>query len=549
MTIKSVIYKGEYHDSVSLMNTAKAVTGTPGVKDCAVVMVTPENRGILKNSGLLTVEVEKAQEGDLAVVVSAADDASADAAQKNARELLSCKNRPSASAAGTTRAATVAGASQLLGGANMAVISVAGRYAAAVADTALDQGMHVMLFSDNVTIADEVALKTKAASKGLLVMGPDCGTAIINGAPLCFANAVSRGMIGVVGAAGTGLQEVTCIISNEGEGISQAIGTGGRDIKREVGGVMFIEGLKALAEDPATRVILLVSKPPHPAVMEKIIEQTRTVAKPIVALFLGGDTGLLEEEGIYPAHTLEEAALKAVALAKFEASQPAVGSKNNALELARETNRYMMALKDVTNKLSQSGSDIKRISFDEARKLKPAQKNLRGLYTGGTFCYEAQLILEPLLGGVWSNAPVSPAYKLKDSLRSEGNTVIDLGEDDFTVGRPHPMIDFTLRNRRLVEEAKDPTVAVILLDLVIGWGSNMKPLDDFLPALKEAQAAAKKDGRHIVFVASVTGTEQDPQRRSIVMRGLTENGVLVLPTNAQAVNLAGHIIRISGGNK
>jgi FdrA protein len=546
MTIKSVIYRGEYHDSVSLMNTAKAVTGAPGVKDCAVVMVTQENRGILKNSGLLTPEVEAAQEGDLAVVVSAQDDASAEAAHKNARELLSGRNKKSSGGAAAAKASTLEGAAESLGGANMAVISVAGRYAAAVADSALERGMHVMLFSDNVKLADEVALKKKAAAKGLLVMGPDCGTAIINGAPLCFANAVSRGMIGVVGAAGTGMQEVTTLISNEGEGISQAIGTGGRDIKRDVGGIMFMEGLKALAADPATRVILMVSKPPHPEVMEKIVEAARGIAKPMVALFLGGDTAILEEEGIYPAKTLEEAALKAVALARFE-SAPQPSSDSNAL--ARETNRYLMALKDVETRLNHSENDIKRIAFDEARKLNPSQNCLRGLYTGGTFCYEAQLILEPLLGGVWSNAPVSPAYKLKDALRSEGNTIIDLGEDEFTVGRPHPMIDFTLRNRRILDEARDPAVAVILLDLVIGWGSNMKPMEDLLPTLAQARDMAERGGRHIVFVASVTGTEQDPQGRSAAVKGLRDAGVIVLPTNAQAAILAGHIIRISGGRQ
>src|SRR5580704_9603583 len=94
-----------------------------------------------------------------------------------------------------------------------------------------------MIFSDNVPIAEEASLKHEARERGLMVMGPDCGTAIIGGVPLAFANAVPRGDIGIIGASGTGIQEVSTLIARAGRGVRHAIGTGGRDMHAEVGGL------------------------------------------------------------------------------------------------------------------------------------------------------------------------------------------------------------------------------------------------------------------------------------------------------------------------
>ena len=513
--IKTVIKKGAYFDSVSLMQVAKKLNGVPGVIDSAVVMATSENKGIIKASGLLTPEILKAGDSDLAIAVSAKTPDAAAAAFAAAEDLLN-KKPAQAAGGGDRKAAGLDEAVKMLDGANLAVISVAGRFAGALAADCLEKGLNVMLFSDNVPVETEVELKKAAAKKGLLVMGPDCGTAIINGAPIAFANSVRRGNVGVVAAAGTGLQEVTTLISNEGAGISQAIGTGGRDVKAEVGGLTFIQALKLLAADPSTDVLLLVSKPPAPEVLRKIAAEVRRIKKPVVAVFIGGEIKEKIKADFYPAKTLEEAAYKAACLGK--------GWK---ITKAREI-IYDLNLR------------AEELAKKEAAKKKKS-RCLRGLFTGGTYVGEAQVILPDLIGEVKSNAPLDKRLKLKNSMELSGHAVIDLGEDEFTVGRPHPMIDFSLRNKLIVSEAKKPEVSVLLLDLVLGYGSNLKPLDDILPPL----AAAFKSNKELSIVASVTGTETDPQVRSKVVKALEAAGVLVMPSNAGACRLAGEIIRMA----
>jgi FdrA protein len=347
-------------------------------------------------------------------------------------------------------------------------------------------------------------------------MGPDCGTAIINGAPIAFANSVRRGNVGVVAASGTGAQEVTALVSNEGAGISQCIGTGGRDVKAEVGALTFIQALKMLAADPGTEVLLLVSKPPAAEILRKIMAEIKKISKPVVAVFLGGEVKEKIKDGFYPAKTLEEAAYKAACLGK--------GLKaGKAKEIIYDMN----------------------LKAEELAKKEAARKKtsccLRGLFSGGTFVSEAQVILPELIGAVKSNAPLDKKNKLADSMKLSGHAVIDLGEDEFTVGRPHPMIDFSLRNKMIISEARNPEVSVLLLDLVLGYGSNLKPLEDIVPPITEAFIR----NRELSIVASVTGTEADPQVRSKVVKGLEAAGVIVMPSNAGACRLAGEIIRLS----
>jgi len=514
--IKTVIKKGAYFDSVSLMQVAKRLNAVPGVIDSAVVMATVENKGIIKASGLLTPEILKAGDSDLAIAVSAKTPAAVEAAFAAAEELLNKKPAQAAGAA-DRKAAGLDEAVKMLDGANLAVISVAGRFAGALAADCLEKGLNVMLFSDNVPVETEVELKKAAARKGLLVMGPDCGTAIINGAPIAFANSVRRGNVGVVAAAGTGLQEVTTLISNEGAGISQAVGTGGRDVKAEVGGLTFIQALKLLAADPSTDVVLLVSKPPAAEVLKKIMAEVKRIKKPVVAVFIGGEIKEKIKEDFYPAKTLEEAAYKAACLGK--------GWK---IGKAREI-IYDLNLK------------AEELAKKEAAKKKKS-RCLRGLFTGGTYVGEAQVILPELIGEVKSNAPLDKRLKLKNSMELSGHAVIDLGEDEFTVGRPHPMIDFSLRNKLIVSEAKKPEVSVLLLDLVLGYGANLKPLEEILPPITEAFLR----NRELSIVASVTGTETDPQVRSKVVKALEAAGVLVMSSNAGACRLAGEIVRLGG---
>ena len=511
--IKTIIKKGAYFDSVSLMQVARKLNSIPGVIDSAVVMATRENKGIIKASGLLTPEVLKAGDSDLAVAVKAKNPPAAEAALKAAEELLTRKPAP-AEAGSDRKASGLEDAVKTLDGANLAIVSVAGRFAGALAADCLEKNLNVMLFSDNVPLETEVELKKLALAKGLLVMGPDCGTAIINGAPLAFANSVRRGNIGIVAASGTGLQEVSTLISNEGAGVSQAIGTGSRDVKLEVGALTLLQGLKMLAADSATEVILIVSKPPHPEILKKIIVEIKKIKKPVAAIFLGGEIKGKIKDNFYAANTLEEAALKAVCLSKG-------WQMARAKEIIYDTN-----LKAET------------LARKEAALKKSAGKYLRGLFSGGTFVSEAQVILPGIIGPLWSNAPLDKKWKLKDSMRLTEHAVVDLGEDEFTVGRPHPMIDYSLRNKMIVSEAVRPDVSVILLDVVLGYGSNMRPLDDILPSIRKAFQANKS----LSIVSSVTGTETDPQTRSKVVKGLEAEGVLVMPSNAAACRLAGRII-------
>jgi FdrA protein len=516
MTIKGKIKPGEYFDSVTLMLAGRELSKLPGVRDAAVVMGTRENLAILEASGLLCPELGAARDTDLLLAVSADDEAAADQALAAADRLLA--DRKHAPDSGTAEAAprSLAGALRQQPDSRLALISVAGRYAAAEAWNALDRGLHVMLFSDNVALEAEIDLKRAARERGLLVMGPDCGTAIVNGIPLGFANVVERGGVGIVAAAGTGLQEVSVLVSNAGAGISQALGTGGRDVKEAVGGIMFVEALRALADDPATTVILLVSKPPHPAVIERIAAACRGIAKPVVSVFLGAPAATAGAFSTYTAATLEEAALVAARIARGRA--PAAAA----------------AVEAVRQELAARDAALRKEAEETARKLPLGRRYLRGLFSGGTFCAEAQLVLKGTLAPLWSNAPAGSARSLDDPLHSRENTLVDLGEDEFTVGRPHPMIDYDLRQRRLAREIRDPETAVILLDVVLGYGSHPDPAGELAPLIREAAGGP-------VVVGSVTGTDRDPQDRSRVVGVLEEAGMRVLPSNAAAALLAGAI--------
>ena len=505
MNVAGQIRKGAYFDSVTLMRVGAKITALPGVIDAAVVMGTKSNRAILNSSGLLTARFDNASDTDLLVAVKGETETATQSALAAVDGLLK-KAVNTTTTGGESRPSSLTGALHIIPGANLALISIAGRYAGDEAMRALENGLHVMLFSDNVPLEKEIALKKFAQKRGLLVMGPDCGTAIINGVPLAFANVVNRGNIGIVAAAGTGLQEVSCIISNAGAGISQAIGTGGRDVKQEVGGIMFLEGLKALAKDEQTRVILLVSKPPHKDVLRRIEKLAKTIRKPIVTSFVGAST---QEDR---PSTLEEAALIAVALSR---------------EQPRD---------EVVSRLVARDKEILRIAKREAGKRKRNQKYVRGLFSGGTFCAEAQILFKTLLTGVYSNAPVGNTKQLRDSLVSQKHSVIDLGEDEFTVGRPHPMIDYSLRNRRILVEAADPETAVILLDVVLGYGSHPDPAAELSNVVRQAS-------RKVSVVCSVTGTNQDPQNRGRVDVALRKAGAMVMPSNAAACNLAGQIVQ------
>ncbi len=509
MNVQTLIKTSEYHDSVKLMLVARELSRLPGVRDAAVVMGTEANKSLLEQSGLLSQPAQAATPNDLVLVVAAEDQEVAKAALKTAEALLARRAEPAGGGL-DFRPRTLRSAVKAQPEANVAVISIAGRFAADEARQALAEGLHVLLFSDNVSLEDEISLKRMAHEKGLLLMGPGAGTAILNGVALGFANRLPRGPVGVVSAAGTGLQEVTTLLARQGVGISQGIGTGGRDLREDVGGIMMLDGLQALQEDPETRVILLVSKPPAPSVTARILEQASTGRKPTVVCFLGGTVPAAPK--ILPARTLQEAALTAAAALKGETGKVQESLDQEQAGLQERANRVVEALTGTRTRL-------------------------RGLFSGGTLAYEAQVIWRSLLSEpVFSNAPLDPIHQMSDSARSQGHTIVDLGEEEFTVGRPHPMIDQDLRLRRILQEAQDPEVAVLLLDLVLGYGAHPDPAGELSEAIRKAREAG------IAVVASVTGTEEDPQGFCRQTRILRDVGVEVCESNAAAAQLAGLIV-------
>jgi len=516
MAVKNVIKKNSYQDSVRLMKISGQLKKVAGVINASVMMGTEANKRVLEMAGLLGPEAAETNANDLIIAVDA------DHAEALNEAIQAAENALVESAAtGTTevqRAKSLELALEEMPNANMVVISVPGAYAKIEAAKALAKGLNVFLFSDNVTYEEEIELKEMAHQRGLLMMGPDCGTSIINGTCLGFANVIKNGDIGIVGASGTGIQEVTCQIDREGGGCSQAIGVGGRDLKEKVGGLMFLDVMQKLNEDPATKVIVLISKPPAPSVMDKVRAAIGQMRKPVVVNLLGGEPSPDPAANEYFAGTLGEAAKIAVAL-------------------ANGSNPYAW-LDDI----AKIEMDIVMRAEDLVLGINPIQKYVRGLFSGGTLCYEALLLMQKILGPINSNVPLKPEQKLADSYISVGNTCVDLGEDEFTVGRPHPMIDYQLRNERILLEAANPDTAVILLDVVLGYGSNPDPAAELVPVISEARRKAQEDGRNIQFVIYVCGTDNDPQGKEEQIRKLCECGAVILPTNAQAAIMAAYII-------
>ncbi len=517
MAVKALVKPGEYHDSISLMLVARALAEAAGVVDAAVVMATEANKSVLASAGLLLDSVKRAGANDLVVVVRTEAEAVADAALQKAESLL--RSKPAGGDTGEIKPRSLHAALSLQPQTNVAVISVAGRYAADEAWEALRQGLHVLLFSDHVSVEDEIALKQYARDHGLLLMGPGAGTTILNHTALGFANVVPPGRIGIVSAAGTGLQEVSSLIARRGGGISQGIGVGGRDLSREVGGIMMLEGLTALQEDSDTEVVVLISKPPAAEVTRSILDLVARSAKPTVICFLGGDVGDVKgARRAIPARTLQESALLALEAAHVQIGDVQAGLEAEAARLAEQA-----------------------ISLRTG--LASGQRYLRGLFSGGTLCYEAQVVWKDLsIPSVYSNAPLPGAAVLDDPMRSCAHTAVDMGEEEFTLGRLHPMIDQDLRIRRLMLEAQDPEVAVVMLDVVLGYGAHPDPASELGPVIEAARDMARRDGRSLCVVASVTGTEADPQRLSYVTSVLQRVGAVICDSNAAAARLAGLIV-------
>jgi FdrA protein len=465
--IRNEVLRNRYLDSVSLMRASRRLEALDGVRAAGLMIGTPANKALLKEAGLLAPDGEGAGVNDLIIALKVESETQARAAIEKAKEILVQQEKPG----GASNARSLAGALQALPQANLALVSVPGEFAAAEGRWALQSGLHVMMFSDNVPLEEEIALKRLARERGLLMMGPDCGTALIAGTPLAFANAVPRGEIGIVSASGTGLQEVSSLVARLGGGISHGIGVGGRDLDARVGGLSTLAALDALERDPATRTIVLLSKPPAPEVAARMREQLQRSAKRTVACFLGS-----AEPGL--ARTLTEAA------------EMAMQKKVPALDGA----------------------------------ARPARKGVvRGLYCGGSLCAEAEFIFRS------AGLALGPGR----------HEFVDLGDDVYTRGRPHPMLEPELRNDHLRRALAESAVGTILIDMVIGYGAHADPAGVLAAALTAALGAPSSNRPAVI--ASVTGTEQDPQvwsRQAAILRAA---GVTVAASNAQAAQLAAQL--------
>lgn len=500
MAIHTVIKENTYFDSVTLMTISTRANELDFVKTAMVGMGTDMNIEVIRNVGLFTDSLNNVSTGDLMIVVDI--DEAGDSAEVLA-EIDALFTQKKSTGETDVIYKTLAGALENNPSSNMVVISVNGQFAYREANQALDDGKHVMLFSDNVSIEEEKALKEKAHEKELLMMGPDCGTAIINGVGLCFANQVRSGDIGIVGASGTGSQEVSVQIHKHGYGVSQLIGTGGRDLSSEIGGIMMIDGIDALIHDPQTKAILLVSKPPAKEVEEKILEKIAETEKPVVIYFIGSSLNESTLENVTFAHSSLEASLEVI---------------KHSAEPVQKIAVY---------------SDPTEAELEEVQgKLVADQQYVRGLFCGGTLCDELLYqVMATAKEEVYSNNHPDADFKLGYVSASKKHTILDFGDDEFTAGRPHPMIDPSSRSQRLIEEAKDPEVAVIAMDFELGFGSHSDPAGVVLNAIEEAQSIAKKAGRYLPIVAYVLGTEEDEQDVLDQRQKLLDLGVIVVDSN------------------
>ena len=487
------VRRGFYLDSVALMQLSAELAALAGVEDAVAMNGTPSNLRIMREAGLLAPPGEPTGPNDLVVAVRAAGEAEARDALAHARSALAREIAPQE--AGEWRPRTLDGAVDRMSDANLVLVSTPGDHAVREARRALDRGLNVMLFSDNVPLEAERALKDRAHALGLLVMGPDCGTAYIAGAPIAFANVVPRGRVGVIAASGTGLQEVAVLLARTGAGISHGIGVGGRDLSDAVGGASTLDAIDLLASDPGTDHLILVSKPPGPGTARLVFERIAASGKPCTAVVFGTD-GIEAPPG----------------------GPVAVPTLKDAVERA-------------TGRPIAPGYDAAAIARSEAKRLGPGRHALHGLFCGGTLATEAHAVLAAAgigaVSGPGSSAPPGA---------NAPHLVIDLGADEHTVGRPHPMIDPALRTAKLREALVDPRVAVVLLDVVLGLGAHPDPARPVCESVRDA------DGDRPAVVASVCGTRDDPQDRERQAAMLAGAGVAVAPSNADAASVAAAIL-------
>lgn len=512
--IKTMIRPNTYMDSIFLMRATKAVKNLPGVEQAVVVMGTELNKTVLADVGRLTAEAEQAGPGDLIISLEVSSEGAMDVVNKAIDDLSSGGNN--AGAVQEVRYTTLSMAVENHKESNLAIISVPGEFAAGEAKKALNNGLNAFIFSDNVSLEDEVELKKAAEEKGLFVMGPGCGNSVIGGVSLGLMSVVAKGHIGIVGASGSGIHEIAAGITQKGLGVSQAIGTGGRDLSREVGGSTMLRGIDYLDEDPNTDVIVLVSKPPHPDTAKKIYERVSRCTKPVVIDLLGGKPEEVRAAGAYAPESLEQAADMAVSLARGE--KP-------------DENPYLQRVRE----------QLTAEAEEERAKLGAGQKYVRGLFCGGTHSEETILILNQLVSELSANVSFGGAKLLDSPHVSVGNSLVDMGDEEFTKGKPHPVMDPSILNDRMMREGTDPETAVILFDMLLGYGAHEDPVGCIEDTLMKIRKQAAEENRYVSMVAAITGTQLDPQDLYSQKKRLEALGVKVMESTAKAAVLAGLI--------
>jgi FdrA protein len=474
---------GVYADSVRLMQVSRDIGAADGVTAVLVAMATPLNLELAAGMGL--APEQDASPEQLLIAVRAEDDAALAAALAAVDAALAARERSSSTATAVPQRTIGAGLAELTPEQPaLAIISVPGQYAVAEAADAIAAGRSVLIFSDGVPVEDEVALKRAAHEAGVLVMGPDCGTAIVSGVALGFANVVRPGPVGLVAASGTGAQQVSCLLDMAGVGISHVLGVGGRDLSEAVGGLATLDALAALDADPATERVLLVSKPPAPSVEQSVRAAAAEFSVPMRSAALSPGTPDLT------------AAVEAL-LADMGLDVPTWPSRPGPAESA-----------------------VPGAAF-------------KGFYSGGTLADEAMLLASPALGDIRSNTPLRPELALGTDLSASGHVVLDFGDDALTVGRAHPMIDPTLRLEAISNLAARGEPAVLLMDVVLGYGSDPDPAHSLVPAL-----TAARDHVYLPVVIALIGTEGDPQGWSRQADALAAAGAAVFASNAAATRYA-----------
>ncbi len=495
--LKTIVKKGSYHDSVVLMLLTNHISTIEGVKKVSIMMATPANKDIFKQSGLDTEELMAATANDMVVVADVDDDSLLDTIMAEVDEYFKKQSTESSGQKAAESVKSWEKALKKLPDANLAVISIPGAYAALEADRALDEGLNVFMFSDNVKLEDEVKLKKKAHEKGLSVMGPDCGTGIIQSVPIAFTNSVAPGSIGIIGASGTGIQELTTIIDRLGEGVTNAIGIGGRDLNAAVGGITMMDMIDAMEDDDSVKVLIIISKPPAKEVRDRIAARLSDFSKPVVTLFVG-EKPEYHEENFYHTYTLDEAARLAVSLVRG-------------------------------TEIPEAKADVDESTFFKAEE----KKTIKAYYSGGTLANEAAMLIKDAL-----DVKVPPEDIEGYMLQLDGNVVVDLGDDAYTQGKPHPMIDPAKRIECMQDAIDDESTGVILLDIMLGYGSHPDMAGALLPSIIELRDRAAALGRKVFFVATVCGTRRDFQGYDEAVSKLKDAGVIVCENNKLACRTA-----------